>query len=55
MLNKKGFAVSIILYSISAIIVVVLLLIVAIYAANVHNNGNLTDEIKEEVSGIGIE
>lgn len=55
MLNNKGFAVSIILYSISAVIVVVLLLIVAVDAANVHNTGNMADEIKEEVSGIGIE
>lgn len=55
MLNNKGFAVSIILYSISAIIIVVLLLILAVNATNVHNTGNMADQIKEEVSGLGIE
>lgn len=55
MLNKKGFAISIILYSICAVIVVVLLLILAVNASNVHNSSNISEEIKEQVSGIGIE
>ena len=55
MLDNKGFAVSVILYSISAVIVVVLLLILAVDAANVHNTGNMADKIKEEVSGLGVE
>ncbi len=55
MLNNKGFAISIILYSISAVIVIVLLLIIAVDATNVHNTGNMADEIKEEISDWGIE
>lgn len=52
MLNNKGFAVSVILYSISVVIIAVFLLILAVDAANVHNTGNMADQIKEEVSGI---
>lgn len=53
MLNNKGFAISIILYSISAIIMVVLLLIVGINASNFHNTGNMSDEIKESLINNG--
>lgn len=55
MLNNKGFAISIILYSISAIIVVILLMILAVNATNTHNKDNMVDEIKQKVSEIGIE
>ena len=54
MLNNKGFAVSIILYSISAVIVVVLFLILSVTASNVHNKSNMADEIKKELSGLEI-
>lgn len=54
-LNNKGFAVSIILYSISAIIIVVLFLILAIDAANIHNVSNQANEIKKELSGLEYE
>ena len=55
MLNNKGFAVSVILYSISAVIIIVLLLILAVDAANIHNSDNMSDQVKEEVSGLGVE
>lgn len=51
-LNNKGFAVSVILYSISAVIVVVLFLILSVTASNVHNTSNMSDEIKKEISGL---
>lgn len=53
-LNNKGFAVSIILYSISAIIITVLLLIIAVEAARVQNVSNMINEIKQEISNLGI-
>ena len=49
-LNNKGFAISIILYSISAIIIAVLLLIIAVEATRVHNASNMANDIKEELS-----
>lgn len=52
MLNNKGFAVSIILYSITAVIVVVLMLILAVSASNARNTNNLANQIKEELSGL---
>lgn len=52
MLNNKGFAVSIILYSISAIIIVVLLLILSVNATNVHNQDDMVNTIKKEISGL---
>mgnify|MGYP001058413936 CR=1 FL=1 len=55
MLNNKGFAVSIILYSISAIIIVILLMILAVNATNAHNHENMVEEIKKKISEIGIE
>ncbi len=54
MLNNKGFAVSVILYSISAIIIVVMFLILSVVASNVHNTNNMADEIKKEISGLEI-
>ena len=54
-LNNKGFAVSIVLYSMAAIIVIILLLILGVNAANVHNQENTSDKTKEEVSNIGVE
>ena len=53
-LNNKGFAVSIILYSITAVVVLVLLLILAVDASNVKNSSELADEIKENISGLEI-
>ena len=53
-LNNKGFAVSIILYSISAIIITVLLLIIAVEAVRVRNVNNMINEIKQEISNLGI-
>lgn len=55
MLNNKGFAVSIILYSISAIIIVVLLLILAVSATNAHNTRDISDKVKQEISGLTVE
>lgn len=52
MLNNKGFAISIVLYSITAVVIVILLLIIGIDAANFHNTSNMTEEIKKEVSGL---
>lgn len=54
-LNNKGFAVSIILYSISAIIITILLLIIAVEASRVHNVSDMATEIKKEISGLNIE
>ena len=48
-LNNKGFAASIILYSIVAIIVTVLILILSIYAINIHNKASLSDQVKENI------
>jgi len=48
-LNNKGFAASIILYSIVAIIVTVLILILSVYATNIHNKSTLSDKIKENI------
>ena len=49
-LNNKGFAASIILYSIIAVIIIVLILILAIYATNTHNKSSLGDTVKEKIS-----
>jgi len=49
-LNNKGFAASIILYSIVAIIVTVLILILSVYAINIHNKATLSDKIKEDIA-----
>ena len=51
-LNNKGFAVSIILYSMIAVITIVLLLIVSIYATNVHNKLTQADRVKEKISNL---
>lgn len=51
-LNNKGFAISIILYSMIAVITLVLLLIVSIYATNVHNKLSQADQIKQKISGL---
>ncbi len=48
-LNNKGFAASIILYSIVAIIVTVLILILSVYAINIHNKASLSDTVKENI------
>lgn len=49
-LNNKGFAASIILYSIVAVIVIVLIVILSVYATNVHNKTSLADEVKENIA-----
>ena len=48
-LNNKGFAASIILYSIVAIIVTIFILILSIYAINIHNKTALSDKVKENI------
>ena len=48
-LNNKGFAASIILYSIVAIIVTILILILSVYATNIHNKTSLSDQVKEDI------
>lgn len=53
-LNKKGFAVSIVLYSISIVIVLVLLLILTVDLSNAKNSSNLADKIKENISGLSL-
>ena len=50
-LNNKGFAVSIILYSIIAVIILTLLLILVIYTTNIRTKMSLSDHIKEKISG----
>lgn len=50
MLNNKGFAVSIILYSITTIIIVVFFLMLSVNASNAHNTRNIANEIKKEIS-----
>lgn len=54
-LNNKGFAVSIVLYSISAVVILVLLLILAVDLFNAKNSSNLADKIKENISGLSLE
>lgn len=54
MLNNKGFAISIVLYSICAIIIVVLLLIISVNATGVHNKSNMSEEIKKQISHIEV-
>ena len=51
-LNNKGFAVSIILYSMIAVITIVLVLIVTIYTTNVHNKLSQADSVKQKISGL---
>lgn len=48
-LNNKGFAISIILYSIIAVIILVMLLILSIYATNLHNKMSLADTVKNNI------
>lgn len=54
-LNNKGFAISIILYSTAAIILVVMLLILAVDVASIKNANGLIDVIKENISGLELE
>ena len=49
-LNNKGFAASIILYSIVAVIVIVLVVILSIYATNLRNKTNLSDKVKYNIA-----
>lgn len=49
-MNNKGFAVSMILYSIMALLVFVMLLILGVNAANARNNNSIADSIKEDLS-----
>ena len=53
-LNNKGFAASIILYSIVAVIVIVLVLIPSVYATNIRNKTTLSDEVKKNIAGIEL-
>lgn len=49
-MNNKGFAVSMILYSIMALLVFVMLLILGVNAASVRNKNNIAEDIKEDLS-----
>ena len=51
-LNNKGFAVSIILYSMIAVITIVLLLVLSIYSTNIHNKLTQAERIKEKLSNL---
>lgn len=51
-LNNKGFAVSVILYSITAILVLVLFLILGLNSVNNRNKDSMSDAIKEQLSGL---
>ena len=51
-LNNKGFAVSVILYTASTLIIMVLVLILTILATNEENVSSMSDRIKEQVSGV---
>ncbi len=53
-LNNKGFAVSIILYSIIAVILLILLMTVSIYATNINNKSKQVDHIKENLSELEL-
>lgn len=48
-LNNKGFAISVILYSVSALVVLILLLILAVDSFNVKNALNMSETIKNEL------
>ena len=48
-LNNKGFAVSIILYSIIVVIILVLTLILSVYATNIRNKISLADNVKGRI------
>lgn len=51
-MNNKGFAVSMILYSIMALLVFVMLLILGVNAANAKNQDNMSNAIKDKLSPI---
>ncbi len=53
-LNNKGFAVSVILYSVVAVILLILLMTVSINATNIHNKSNQVDGIKEKISKLEL-
>ena len=53
-LNNKGFAVSVILYSIVAVIILILLMTVSLYATNIHNKSDQVDSIKEKISKLEL-
>ena len=48
-LNNKGFAVSVLLYSIIAVIIFVLTLILSVYSTNFHNRSSLVDTIRSNI------
>ena len=53
-LNNKGFAASIILYSAVAVVLIVMLSILTIYATNTHNKTDQADDIKRNISKIEL-
>ena len=53
-LNNKGFAVSVILYSIVAVIILILLMAVSLNVTNIHNKSRQVDDIKEKISKLEI-
>lgn len=53
-LNNKGFAVSVILYSVITVILLILLMTVSINATNIHNKTTQVDQIKENISKLDL-
>ena len=53
-INNKGFAVSVILYSIISVILLIFLITVSIYATNIHNKSAQVDDIKESISKLEL-
>lgn len=51
-LNEQGFAVSVVLYAAATIVVLVLILILSVLSTNNKNTLDLTDLVKEQVSGV---
>ena len=51
-LNNKGFAISVVLYATATIMILILILILSVLSVNNKNTLDLTDMIKEQVSGV---
>lgn len=51
-LDERGFAVSVVLYASATIVVLVLILILSVLSTNNKNTLDLTDLVKEQVSGV---
>ncbi len=53
-LNKKGFAISTMLYGIIFVAITVFYLIITIVSNRNTNNTNFTDEIRSQLNGIDV-